>query len=185
MASTFSATIEVPAGASFTAGSDLEIYDSVDGVSKRRFTGMIRSMTVNPSFDKPGYYVINLSGADTMINLENKRFSRRLGGYGFSMFVGITSGPSNRPSMGFSIDKTIANGSHQYTSSSPRPFGSQEHTKLTRMPERGKGKTGQREKINPLTPGTAGDGTGSGTTSVHSHENMSQGGPAFGVFTTL
>ena len=40
-ASTFSVTIEVPASATFSAGSDIVIKDEVNGVEKTRFTGII------------------------------------------------------------------------------------------------------------------------------------------------
>lgn len=179
LSTTFSATLEVSATSSFIAGADIEIYATVDGVERKILTGMVNSIQVQPSFDKAGYFVLSISGEDRMGELEGRTFSRRLRSDGFSLFVSIDSGPSNRPSRGFSIDKRIRGGKHTYTSPTPRPDKG-EHTKLTYMPKRGSGRHGEFGKIGGIGPN---DGAGSRDGFiVHDHSEMDKGGPAWGVF---
>ena len=179
LSTTFSATVEVLAGSSFIAGSDIEIYASVNGVEKQKFSGVIKTIQVQPSFDKAGYYILSLSGANKMSDLEGKTFSRRLRSDGFSLFVSIDSGPENRPSKGFSIDKRIRGGKHTFTSPTPKPNRG-EHTELTYMPKRGSGKFGEFAKIGDIGPN---DGAGSGSGFIpHAHDSLSSGGPAWGTY---
>jgi hypothetical protein len=177
----FSATVEIQATSSFVPGSDIEIYATVNGVEDKIFTGVVESTQIQPSFDKAGYWVLSISGADKMKDLEDETFSRRLRSDSFALFVAIESGPQNRPSRGFSIDKKVRGGKHTYTSSTPRPNRG-EHTELTYMPKRGSGKYGEFAKIGGIGPG---DGAGSsGGLAVHDHSSLDLGGPAFGVYST-
>jgi len=178
LSKTFSCTLEVPVSASYVPGTDLEIHASVGGVEKQKFTGVIKSIQVQPSFDKAGYYILNISGTDKLGDLEGKTFSRRLRSDGFSLFVSIDSGPSNRPSRGLSIDKRVRGGKHTYTSPTPNP-NKADHTKLTYMPKRGSSKYGEFGKIGEIGPNDNGSGSGG---KVHDHSSMENLGPAWGTY---
>ncbi len=175
---TFSASVEIPVTATFVAGADIQIWAGLRDNMTKRFTGTIRSITTQPHFNKAGYFIVNMNGVDAMGVLENKTFSRRLRSDGFSLWVSIDSGPANRPTRGVSIDKTISNGHHQFTSSSPRPTSS-EHSKLTKMPKRGGNKHGPYKRAEGLG---SGETAGSNNFTVHDHTTLEKGGPAFGVF---
>jgi len=80
----FSATVEVP-GASFcdegapdALAENIVITAGVEGEEKKIFTGEIRQVTIEPSWDKPEYFILQMSGNDIMIHLENRSFSRRI-----------------------------------------------------------------------------------------------------------
>ena len=175
---TASVSVELQAGTTFIAGQDIEIRAGLKGKEELIFTGQVQTLIVTPSADKAGYFVINLQAADKMIELENCRFSRRLRSEGFSAFVSIEGGPRNRPNKGFSVDKRIRGGKHQYTSPTPSPSDS-EHSKLTKMPKRNSGKHGNYNKTTDPTGSDTGAGQGIG---VHDHSTLSKGGPAFGVY---
>lgn len=179
LVATFSASVEVPVTATFVAGSNLEIWAGLKDNLTKRFTGEIRTITTQPHFSKAGYFVINMSGVDAMGVLENKTFSRRLRSDGFSLWVSIDSGPTNRPTRGVSIDKTIRNGSHQVTSSSPK-LTSTEHSKLIKMPKRGQNKHGPYKRADGLGSGET-DGS-KGNLTIHDHTTMEKGGPAWGTY---
>lgn len=181
---TFSATIEIYAGVRLYVGSDIEIYHSVNGNEKKIFTGEIRTITTQPSFDKAGYFILNMSGVDKMGVLEGRTFSRRLRSDGFSLFVSIDGGPVNRATKGISTDKTIKNGTHQIASKSPKitsTEGPTEAGKVIYMPKRGsKSGGGPYAKADSLSG--RGPDSGSGTSGVHDHTTLQKGGPAFGVY---
>ncbi|HEC66289.1 MAG TPA: hypothetical protein ENI23_13450 [bacterium] len=177
---TFGASIEIRAGTTFVPGTDLEIFAGLQNDEKLRFTGMIRTITTSPSPDKAGYWMLNMQGADRFIELENKKFSRRLKGKGFSMFASIDGGPENRPSVGFSTDKTMRGGKHTYVSSTPKP-DTPDHSKVNHMPKRGQGKHGNYGKISNVPGSQDADGT---NPNLHDHSALSKGGPSFGVFST-
>ena len=79
----FSATVEVPI-AEFSAEStsavaeNIVIQAGIEGQERKLFTGEIRQVTVEPSWDKPEFFVLQMSGNDVMIHLENRSFSRRI-----------------------------------------------------------------------------------------------------------
>jgi len=176
--STFSASVEIPVTATFVAGADIQIWAGLKDRLTKRFTGTIRSVTTQPHFNKAGYFIVNMSGVDAMGVLENKTFSRRLRSDGFSLWVSIDSGPTNRPSRGVSIDKTISNGSHQVTSTTPR-LTSLDHSKLTKMPKRGGNKHGPYKKAEGLG---SGETKGGSNFTVHDHTTMEKGGPSWGTY---
>lgn len=183
LASTFSASLEVSVSSSFIAGSDVEIFAGEKGNELQRFTGIIKSITVSPSFDKAGYYILNISGADRFCLLEGKTFSRRLKSDGFSSFVTITGGPQNRPSRGKSVDKRIRGGQHQYTSYTPRIDPSKsEHSDITYGPRRNANRPGEQAKAVEPGSGSAQAAATANSLNVHDHSELSKGGPAFGVF---
>ena len=175
-----SVSVEVQSGTTFISGQDIEIRAGLKDNEDQIFTGQVRTLTVTPSADKAGYYVLNIQAADKFIDLENCRFSRRLRSDGFAAFVSIDGGPKNRPSKGFSIDKRVRGGKHQWTSSNPSPSTS-EHTKLTKMPKRNSGKHSNYNKVTTPTGGDANSGAGTGI-GIHDHSDLSKGGAAFGTY---
>jgi hypothetical protein len=80
----FSATVEVPGADFCTEGGpepvaeDIVITAGIEGDEKKIFTGEIRQVTIEPSWDKPEYFILQMSGNDVMIHLENRSFSRRI-----------------------------------------------------------------------------------------------------------
>lgn len=179
--STFSLTVEVPITATFTLGSDIIIYAGTKGNEKKIFTGIVKRVESQPSFDKPGYFNLNISGTDKMGLMENKTFSRRLRSDGMSMFCGITSGATNKPTRGMSLEKRVRGGSHQFTSPTPKPQ-STEHTELTVMPKRGVEKAGPYGKATDI--GMSSALKNSQGNWIHDHTTQSTGGAAFGVYST-
>jgi len=76
--STFDVALKVPASTSTSlAGGDVRIYAGEGSASNLIFTGMCRSAKVSPCYDDPYYVIISASGADKMILLQGKKFSRR------------------------------------------------------------------------------------------------------------
>jgi hypothetical protein len=181
LTASFSLTVEVPVSASFILGSDILIYAGTMDNEKKTFTGIIKRVSVQPCFDKPGYFTFNITGTDKMGVLENKNFSRRLRSDGMSLFCGITSGATNKPTRGFSLEKRVRGGQHQMVSKTPRPQTS-EHSELTKMPTRGVEKNGPYGKATDVGMASA-QKTASGKV-PHTHENMDQLGPAWGVYST-
>lgn len=180
LATTFSATVEILASSSFIP-ADIVISAGLKDAEQKIFTGMIKSITTSPSFDKAGYFVLSLSGVDRMSELEGRTFSRRLKSDGFSTFVSIDGGSSNRPTRGVSIDKKIWGGQHTYTSPSPSPSMS-EHSKVTKMPKRGGNKHGKYGRSGDVEDWR--NAQAAGALSVHDHSDMNKGGPSFGVFSS-
>jgi hypothetical protein len=182
LASTFSVNVEILINSAFVPGADIEIYSGSRGHEKKRFTGMVKTITTQSSFDKAGYVILSISGTDRFGVLEGRTFSRRLRSEGFASFVSLTGGPSNRPSRGASIDKRIRGGSHQTTSTTPNPARdkSDDHTELTRKKDRGVDKKGAAQKIGE---GSGTDSSANSALTIHDHSGMAnKGGPAFGVF---
>lgn len=179
LSTTFSATVEIPASSSFVAGADIVIYGGLKGAETKRFTGMAKTITTQPSFDKAGYFVLSISGVDKMGDLDGKTFSRRLRSDGFSVFVSIDGGPANRPQRGVSIDKRVRGGKHQVTSTSPR-MERGDHSQLTKMPKRGGHKHGMYGKAGYMNGEK--NGESSAGNGIHDHTDMNKGGPAFGVY---
>lgn len=96
----FSATVEIPATqltstseALDLGGQGIEIYAGTRDVyeSQKIFTGEIKSVQINPSWDKPEYFVLNLSGSDVMSRLEGKTYSRRIPWDSPGMWAKITN----------------------------------------------------------------------------------------------
>ena len=174
---TFSATVEIPASSSFIAGSDIVIYAGLQGAEEKRFTGMVKSISTQPSFDKAGYFVLSISGVTKLGDIEGRTFSRRLKSDGFAMFVSIDSGPANRPSRGVSIDKRVTGGKHTVASSTPK-MQDTNHSEISHMPQRGNHKQGLYGKAGSPDP-KRDEGSSPNT---HDHTDLSKGGPAFGVY---
>ena len=80
LSANFSATVEVDLntiGLDANAGN-LIIEAGTEGNLITVFTGEIRQVTIEPSWDKPELSVLQMSGSDVMMNLEGRSFSRRL-----------------------------------------------------------------------------------------------------------
>jgi hypothetical protein len=80
LSANFSTTIEVDLneiGLDATA-SNLVIEAGTENNLITIFTGEIRQVTIEPSWDKPELSVLQMSGNDVMINLEGRSFSRRV-----------------------------------------------------------------------------------------------------------
>ena len=76
--STFDVSLKVPATTSATlAGGDVKIYAGVDSANTLIFTGMCRAAKVSLCYDDPYYVILSASGADKMILLQGKKFTRR------------------------------------------------------------------------------------------------------------
>jgi len=180
LSTSFSATVEIPAFSSFIAGSDIVIYAGLKDAEEKIFTGEVKTVTTQPSFDKAGYYILSISGVDKISDLENNTFSRRLRSDGFSLFVSIDSGPTNRPSRGVSIDKRIWGGKHTVASKTPR-LEQIEHSQLTLMPKRGVHKHGNYGRAGSLDDWRQGQ---AGGLIPHDHQTMNKGGTAWAVYAT-
>jgi len=76
--STFTASLKVQ-GSSLSNISDSEvtINAGTDGSERRIFTGYVLSSKPSPCWDDPNYIILNISGADVLYKLENKKFTRR------------------------------------------------------------------------------------------------------------
>ena len=176
----FSCTVEIPVSSSFIPGADIVIYAGLKDDEQKIFTGMVKSISTAPSFDKAGYFQLSITGVDKMGDLEGRTFSRRLKSDGFALFVSIDGGSTNRPTRGVSIDKRIWGGKHTFTSSSPR-LSDIEHSKITKMPKRGghkHGKYGRAGNIDDWRQGQDGGLT------VHDHAALNRGGPAWGSYSS-
>jgi len=117
LASTFSASIEVPVTTVFPINQQVVIRAGTLGNERTIFTGNVLSITVNTSFEKATVYVVNLSGADRLQELEGKTISRRQRSRAAQTFAGITS-VSPRAQKGVSTEKRVgtSSGSERMTS---------------------------------------------------------------------
>ncbi len=109
LAATFSASIEVPITQKFATGTQIVIRAGTEGNLQTIFTGSVRSVTVNPAFERATSYIITLSGADKFQELEGKNISRRQRTRAAQTFAAITS-VTKRPQRGISYDVKIGGG---------------------------------------------------------------------------
>ena len=76
--STFDASLKIPAGTGEQlGGGDVKIYAGEDSAQKLIFTGMCRSAKISPCYDDPYYVMVSVSGADKLVLLQGKKFTRR------------------------------------------------------------------------------------------------------------
>ncbi len=130
LASTFSASIKVPADIVFPVGQDVTIRAGTLGNLKTLFTGKVLSIQVNPTFDDATRYVVSLSGQDRFKEIEGQTFSRRQRTRAQSTFAAITGISSRNPQKGVSYEKRIGNGgTHRLNSQTPNV---REHSKLVK-----------------------------------------------------
>jgi hypothetical protein len=106
LAATFSASIEVPVTQQFATGEQIVIRAGTEGNEQTIFTGTVRSVTVNPAFERATSYIVNLSGADRFQELEGKNVSRRQRTRAAQTFAAITQ-VTPKPQKGISYDVRI------------------------------------------------------------------------------
>lgn len=76
--STFSASLKVSATTmSSVSGGDVKIYAGVLGGTKLIYTGIVKSASLSPCWDDPGYVFLNISGTDVLSLLQGKKYTRR------------------------------------------------------------------------------------------------------------
>lgn len=128
IAATFSASIEVPITQKFATGEQTVIRAGTEGNLQTIFTGQVRSVTVNPAFERASSYVISLSGSDKFQELDGKNISRRQRTRSAQTFAAITS-ITKRPQKGIAYDVRIGG---QSGSASVRSEAAKltEHSKL-------------------------------------------------------
>jgi len=130
LASTFSASIKVPADIVFPIGQDVTIRAGTLGNLKTIFTGKVLSIQVSPTFDDATSYIVSLSGQDRFHELEGQTFSRRQRTRAQSTFAAITGIASRNPQKGVSYEKRIGNGgTHRLRNETPNI---REHSKLVK-----------------------------------------------------
>lgn len=109
LAATFSASIEVPITQKFATGTQIVIRAGTEGNLQTIFTGSVKSVTVNPAFERASSYIITLSGSDKFQELEGKNISRRQRTRAAQTFAAITS-ITKRPQRGISYDVQVGGG---------------------------------------------------------------------------
>jgi len=79
--STFDARLKIADGeiADMTGGP-VKIYAGTDYPRNRIFTGIVKKATISPCFDDPHFVLVNISGADALSLLQNKKYTRRCRG---------------------------------------------------------------------------------------------------------
>jgi len=180
MSTTFSVTFEIQAGISFPMGADLVIKAGTRGNLQTIFTGLVESVTTNPSFGKPTYYLITMGGQGVLTKLKDKKFSRRLRSDGQGLYCLIKGGPLNSTSY-HSTDKNIGSGNHTFVKSSPDlTRGGGENSPLIVTPSAA-GNQGRGGVPAEVAGSPSGGSTADGFR-PHTHEDMDEGGPAFGVY---
>ncbi len=113
IAATFSCSIKVPVTTIFPTDQDLVIEAGTLGNLQRLITGNVLSITVNPSFEDAASYIINLSGADRLQELEGKNISRRQRTRGDAIFAAITGVSAKAPQKGMSLELRKQSGGSQ------------------------------------------------------------------------
>lgn len=183
---TFSITMELLAGITFPLGENIRIRAGVRGNLQDIFSGKIEQTRVEPSFGKPSYFRVSLSGSGVLADLEGKTFTRRLRTDGQGLYCLITGGPSNRPDAYNSLDVRKDSGNRQWLGASFDPlkqFSAAEHSPLIVNSGAVGGKGGATNigaaATEPKDSQSRTTGTGF---RVHTHESLDEGGPAFGTY---
>lgn len=185
ISNTFNVTLEVLAGTSFSLGQPVVIRAGLRGSEKKIFTGVVEGTSVRPVYGKPSYFSLTVQGSGVLSVLENKTFSRRLSSTGQGLFCLITGGNEQHAEKFYSLSKRVDSGNHTVVSSSPSPTGGEGdqspliiHESSTASKADG-GIAGQiaGKPASGGSEGTSGDGFRS-----HTHEDMTEGGPSFGVY---
>jgi len=130
LANTFSASIDIPSTTVIPVDQDVIIEAGVVGDMKRIFTGRVLSVTVNPSFERASSYVINLSGADRLQELEGKTISRRQRARGLSTFAAITGVSQRSPQKAINAERRESSGGSGRITNSDTNI--REHSSLVR-----------------------------------------------------
>jgi len=78
--SNFSASIKMlrtDISGGFVDNAEIKIWAGEGSPSNLIFTGVIKTATVSPNRDDPEFVILNLNGTDRLINLANKKYTRR------------------------------------------------------------------------------------------------------------
>jgi len=76
--STFDARIKIADGdVADMTGGPIKIYAGSGYAGDLIFTGIVKKVSMSPCFDDPHFILVNLSGADVLSVLQNKKYSRR------------------------------------------------------------------------------------------------------------
>ncbi len=130
LAASFNCSIEVPATTVFPVDQEVVIEaGTVDNI-RQIFTGQVRQITINPSFEDAASYVVNMSGQDKFQELEGKTFSRRQRTRGATTFAAITNVVSKSPQKGTSLELRKQSGGSSTIAN--RDTNLREHSKLVR-----------------------------------------------------
>lgn len=97
LSASFSASIEVDPDTLTVTGGDIVIQAGLKGQLKRIFTGVIRSVRINPSWENANKVVLDISGNDRLYILDEKKFSRRALHKGLSTWAQITGVARKKP----------------------------------------------------------------------------------------
>ena len=187
ISNTFSATFDVQAGITFPLGAKLVIKAGLRGNLKTIFTGIIETTQASPSFGKPSYFTLQMTGRGVLSGLENKKFSRRLKSDGQGLFAVITGGSANRPKAYTSLDKKRKAGNNLSRVSSPNPANAtgenSPYVKFVGNADQASGGTAARLAGRPSGGDKSNGGEGTGF-KVHDHSDLDNGGPAFAVYSS-
>jgi len=167
-AASFTATFDIDGTQQPVIGESVIIKTSVDGVERKIFTGGIKKVSVQPSFDKAGWFSITVSGDDSMAKLDGKYFSRRLQLDNQPEIVYISS----RTSQPYKAQKR--NETHYVHKANSH----EDFTKLIKAPEVGNNVYNgfaKPPKVRPFRKGAM---------TIHDHSSNDQWGPAFGTYSS-
>lgn len=75
--SSFNASIKLNSDVLNKIGKYIQIRAGRKGDLKTIFTGYVKKMVPNPSWDDPSFFIVNLSGTDALAELADKKITRR------------------------------------------------------------------------------------------------------------
>jgi hypothetical protein len=184
---TFSMQLEVLAVTSFPLGQNLQIRAGIRGNLKTIFTGVIKQTRIDPAFGKPSYFKMSISGSGVLSQLEGKKFSRRLRSAGQGMYCMITSG-GDRVDAYYSLDGSkLGSGNKEFIGPSLSPSKSTggENTPVILYNAHAPG-GGTQSRLGSLVSDSSGTTSTQATDglTIHTHESIEEGGPAFGVYSS-
>lgn len=185
ISSTFNVTLEVLAGTSFSLGQPVVIRAGLRGREKKIFTGVVEGTSVRPVHGKPSYFSLTVQGGGVLSVLEGKTFSRRLSSTGQGLFCMISSGPEKHAEKFYSLSKEVSSGNHTTIASSPSPAkgdGEQSPLVIHNSGLSSKADGGIAGQIAGKPSSGGQEGTGGEAFRNHTHEDLTEGGPAFAVY---
>lgn len=77
--STFDASLKVPYTqlSGNNTGGDVIVSAGTEANEIVIFTGILKTITLTPCWEDPGYTIMNVGGVDVLYKLENKKYTRR------------------------------------------------------------------------------------------------------------
>lgn len=182
---TFTIIIEILANVAFPLRENVSIKAGTRGNLREIFTGKIEQTRAEPAFGKPSYKRMSISGRGVLSELEGKRFSRRLRTDGQGMFCLITQGPNNRPDAWYSLDGTKNVGERQMILQSPSPtkmMPGENSPLIIKDATQGQSAAGGEIGAMATEIKSGGKPNNNDGLTIHTHESLDQGGPAYGVY---